>query len=104
MSIKINKQLNRPDGGFIESGSLVSFKSKLKVGNKRILWYYLSHYINHQAINLGKQPITSIEEFNYKIPIEITEEQESSLDNESFKSELLKKHIESIIGVGYVNI
>lgn len=106
MAIKINKQLNRPDGGKVSSGSIVKYDTRLN-GKTMIVWFFLNHYISQTSIDSEKETIPKIEQFNYKIFKDCTPEQWAKL-NDAGSAELveswLKEELEKQIGIGYIEI
>lgn len=106
MAIKINKQLNRPDGSKVSSGSIIKYDTRLN-GKSLIVWFFLNHYISTAAFEAEKQPINSINEFKYTLYRECTPEEWAEL-NKAGSAELvegwLKEVLDSEMGEGYVEI
>lgn len=111
MSIKINKQLNRPDGGKVSTGSIVDFNQKTKATGEDtgIVFFLISHYISAAAITDGKETIPVITEFEYTLSkVCDSEEWEQLLMGENQTSVLLhdwlKEIIDNKIGLGNTEI
>jgi len=111
MSIKINKQLNRPDGGEIAAGSIVDFNQKTNATEEDtgIVFFLIKHYISQAAIADGKETIPVITEFKYTLSkVCTTEEWSQLLMGENQTSVLLhdwlKEIIDSKIGLGNTEI
>lgn len=106
MAIKVNKRLNRPDGGIVASGSIVKYDTRLN-SKSLVVWFFLNHYITQTALDNGKRPIQAIKEFEYKIFKECTPEDWAKL-NDSGSAQLvegwLKSELETRLGEGLVEI
>jgi hypothetical protein len=63
--IKINKQLQRPDGGTVSAGSIVDYTTRM-LGESMQVVYYLKHYFSQSAIDDGKPTIPGVTNFGYK--------------------------------------
>ena len=104
--LKINKQLNRPDGGEVQSGSVIKYDVRLNTKSSTV-WFFLNHYISEDTLNEGKQNISKINEFNYKLYRECSQVEWDML-NDSNSAELvagwLLELIENKIGSGYIQI
>lgn len=82
MSIKINKQLQRPDKGPLSPGSIIDFTPILPVGTQKIR-YNLIHWFDEltkeEATEKGWFPIESITNFKYILIKECTDEEFAKL-------------------------
>ena len=103
--IQINKQLERPDGGVVPSGSLLNYSTKF--GQDLTANFYLTHWLDQDSKDAGKLPIASILDFKYALSKQCTAE-EWVLLNEAGSALLvenwLKSLIDSEIGAGYTVI
>ena len=104
--IKINKQLDRPDGGKVPSGSLIQSEPMFKKEQLKVIWK-LTHWLSQSAIDSDKMPIPIITNFDYWITKQCTEEEFAKL-NDAGSAELvenwLKEIIDASIGLGYTEI
>lgn len=104
--IKINKLLNRPDGGTVAPGSLLKFEPKF---NKDALTvsYFLTHFVSQQAIDDGKQPIPGVTDFKYQVQKQCDEAEYLELNNAGAADLVetwLKELIDGLIGAGNTEI
>jgi hypothetical protein len=72
--IKINKQLQRPDGGTVSSGSIIDYNSRF-IGKGMIISFDLMHHFSESALEDGKPLIPEIKNFAYRLNKECTEEE-----------------------------
>jgi hypothetical protein len=106
--IKINKQLQRPDGGNVSTGSIIDYNSRF-IGKGRIVSFDLMHHFSESALNEGKQLIPSITNFIYRLNKECTIEEWTELmigadASGDLVQNWLKKLIDVKIGSGYTEI
>lgn len=84
--ILIDKQLTRPDGGKVPSGSVIEYKSVLRGDKYRVS---LTHWIDKEKKFM---PISKVNNFNYVTFIDSNTEME------------VKNYIDSKIGCHYTKI
>ena len=105
--IKINKQLQRPDGGTVSAGSIVDYNSKF-IGKGMIISFQLMHYFSESAIESGKTLIPAITNFKYRLNKECTAEQWVEIFTQAnagiYVETLLKDLIDEKIGEGFTEI
>lgn len=105
--IKINKQLTRPDGGKVSTGSLLKYNPKQN-GDKLTVVYFLTHYISQSALDIGKLPIQKVEEFSYVQEKQCTQEEFDAMINDAGAGALVEgwlvEIIDGLIGVGNTEI
>ena len=105
--IKINKQLQRPDGGTVSAGSIIDYNSKF-IGKGMIISFQLMHHFSESAIEGGKPLIPSITNFKYRLNKECTAEQWSEIftqpDAGIYVETILKDLIDEKIGAGFTEI
>lgn len=111
MSIKINKQLNRPDGGVVDAGSIVDFNQSTHSNgdDTGTVFFAVSLYISEEAIEEGKKAVPSIVEFGWQLPKECDVAEWSELlmgENQTaiLMHDWLKEIIDSKIGEGFTEI
>ncbi len=113
MSIKINKQLNRPDGGKVASGSVVEFNTTTVDSEKKVV-FYCKQYLSETARDNGKTPVPAIVEIGsdsspYYLSKYCTDEEWDDLtigENQTaiLLNQWLQEIIDSLIGLGYTEI
>lgn len=105
--IKINKQLQRPDGGTVSSGSIIDYNSRF-IGKGMIISFDLMHHFSKVALEADKPLIPSITNFPYKLNKECTIEEWSDIftkpDAGIYVETLLKDLIDEKIGEGNTEI
>lgn len=104
--IKINKQLTRPDGGSVSSGSLVKYVPRF-IKDELTVSYTIQHYFSQTALDSGKPTIPGVTDFKYKL-IKVCTQSEYDLLNDSgaplLVEDWLKDLIDDLIGVGNTEI
>jgi hypothetical protein len=110
MSIKINKQLQRPDKGTLSAGSIIDNTTRFIPESKTII-YYLTHWFNELAKETAKEdgwlPVANVKNFPYKIIKNCTIEEWSKIEEASASTIVenwLKELIDSKIGIGFTEI
>jgi len=105
--IKINKQLSRPDGGVVASGSIVKSNTDFD-GDELIVKYRIKHYITVAAMDAGKETIPAVTNFGYYLNRQCTAQEWADLFTEAGAGnqvELwLQTIIDELIGVGNTEI
>jgi len=105
--IKIKKQLQRPDGGTVTSGSIIDYNSKF-VGSNKTVNYFLTHYVNQAAIDSGKDKIHAVTNFIYVQKKVCTDEEWIALNthpNAGMQTQIwLQEIIDAAIGSGNTEI
>ena len=106
--IKINKQLQRPDGGTVSSGSIIDYNSKF-IGKTKQVVYFLKHYFSESAIENGKRAIPAITNFAYRQVKECSDAEWIELNMGPDPSGVLvqlwlQEIIDSKIGEGFTEI
>lgn len=105
--IKINKSLQRPDGGNVSAGSIIDYNSRF-IGKGMIISFVLMHHFNESAIETDKPLIPKIKNFAYRLNKECTEEQWATIftqpDAGIYVETLLKEMIDALIGAGNTEI
>lgn len=104
--IKINKQLQRPDGGTVSSGSLLDYNTRF-IGNGKIISYDLTLYFSQSALDSGKKKVPSVVNFKYRINKHCTEAEWLKLNDAGsadLVQEWLKDLIDIEIGQGFTEI
>jgi hypothetical protein len=105
--IKINKQLDRPDGGKVSAGSIVDYSTRM-LGETMQVVYYLKHYFSQTAIDDGKQTIPGVTNFAYKQVKNCTEAEWSELNLDAGAGprvqDWLKEILDELIGAGNTEI
>ena len=105
--IKINKQLQRPDGGTVSAGSIVDYSTRM-LGSTMQVVYYLKHYFSQTAIDEGKPTIPAVTNFNYKIVKNCTEQEWEELNLDAGAGprvqDWLKEILDELIGAGNTEI
>lgn len=110
MSIKINKQLTRPDKGTLSAGSIIDFQTRF-ISDDLTVVFMLTHWFNQLAKDTAKEegwkPVAEIKNFSYKLPRKCTEEEWLKL-NDAGSADMvegwLKDIIDSKIGDGNTEI
>lgn len=105
--LKINKQLNRPDGGKVNSGSIVKYSTRFNTKGGLVIWYFLDHYLNSTSLENGKKTIPETLEVPKSMYKECTEEEWAKLNEAKSAEQVelwLKEGLEGIIGEGYIEI
>jgi hypothetical protein len=104
--IKINKQLKRPDGGTVSSGSILNYNTRF-IGNGMIISYDLTLYFSQSALDNGMKKVPSVLDFKYRLNKECTIEEWAKL-NDSGSADLvqnwLKDLIDTEIGTGFTEL
>jgi len=62
--IKITKQLQRPDGGTVASGSLIKFNPLFNKDSLSVR-YNMTHYFSQSALDSKKKPVPGVTNFPY---------------------------------------
>jgi hypothetical protein len=105
--IKINKQLQRPDGGTVSSGSIVDYTTRM-LGESMQVVYYLKHYFSQAAIDDGKPTIPGVTNFGYNQVKTCTETEWTELNLDAGAGprvqDWLKEIIDANIGNGNTEI
>lgn len=106
--VKINKELNRTDGGIIASGSVVAFDI-IEDGQSKTVFFRIRHYVSEELKIAGKTTIYEITEFSYKnMQKQCTTEEWTTLTESAGSAALLqdwvKAIIDSEIGSGFTEI
>lgn len=106
--IKINKKLNRPDGGTVAAGSIIDYNSRF-IGKGMIISFQLMHHFSEAALEDGKPLIAKITNFAYRLNKECSEEEWAELMTGSEASGILvetwlKEMIDALIGAGNTEI
>ena len=102
--LKINKQLNRPDGGKINSGSIITFDPIPRTNDGDVV-FSMKHYVSETTLNNSKKPIHKIDEFDYTIKRPTTPDEFASLNNAGavdLMTGWLVTELESKLGVGTI--
>ncbi len=110
MSIKINKQLTRPDKGTLSAGSIIDFQTRF-VTTELTVVFTLTHWFNQlakdEAKTEGWKPVQGVNNFKYKIARVCSMEEWVKLD-EAGAVELVESWLKSILdgelGDGYTEI
>ncbi len=100
--IKINKQLKRPDGGTVTTGSLVKYNPTFVPDSLTII-YTLKHYFSQSALDSGKLCIPAVTDFAYRMNKVCTQAEYDQLklaDADLLVQTWLQGLIENSIGVG----
>ena len=105
--IKINKQLQRPDKGTLESGSIIDFTTIFPTGTLAVR-YNLTHWFSESAKDEGTWlPVAGITNFKYVLIKECTEAEYAELNNAGSADLVeawLKDLIDAEIGANYTEI
>jgi len=105
--IKIEKQLQRPDKGTLESGSIIDFTTIFPTGTLAVR-YNLTHWFSELAKIEGTWlPVAGVTNFPYVLIKECNEEEYAQL-NDAGSADLvevwLQELIDAKIGAGYTTI
>ena len=110
MSIKINKQLQRPDKGTLSAGSLINYTARFLQDELTVV-FYLTHWFNELAKEEAKEkgwlPVAKITNFDYRLSRICTIEEWQKLDDAGASKMVegwLKEIIDNKIGIGYTEI
>ena len=105
--LQINKQLTRPDGTTVDSGSVINPQPQADHITK-VIRYNMAHHVNQAAIDDGLEAIRGgVLEFEYSQPRECTQAEWDSLDGPGYYLLIdtwLKVILEAKIGVGFITI
>ncbi len=109
MPLQINKQLTRPDGDTIASGSIIKMNiSQNEIDDKYFVVFKMSHYVDAQAVIDKKDHIQKIDEFGYIETLEVNFGLWTMMLNNPNSRTLvegwLKDIIEGYIGVGFIDV
>jgi len=105
--IKINKQLQRPDGENVSAGSIVDYTTRM-VGESMTVIYFIKLYFSQSAMENGKLTVPAVDNFGYKIVKNCTEQEwldMNTLPNAGLLvQDWLQDIIDELIGVGNTEI
>jgi hypothetical protein len=107
--VKINKQLSRPDGGNVSSGSLaVCNNPQQRVSSKQVI-FKTSFYITESAYDNGKQPIPKLDKFpRMKLVKDCSDEEWDALYDDAGAGALvgtfMTECIDAILGDGFTEL
>jgi hypothetical protein len=104
--IKINKELTRPDGGNVSTGSIIEYTPRF-LNEIMVASFDLRHFVSVQTLLDGKKTIPSVIEFKYRLNKQCDAEQWELLNNAGsadLVQEWLKDLIDQEIGAGFTEI
>lgn len=94
--ITINKELNRPDGGKVASGSIIKYNTRFNADNGYVVWFYLNHFVDVASFDSGKEKVHQIDEFSYTQYKECTQAEWDSL-NDAGSAVLVESWLKDIL-------
>ncbi len=106
--VEITKQLDRPDGGVVASGSIAD-SNPVFIESEKAIKFPTKLMLNQQAIDDGKQPVPSINEFKFNKLVKMCSDSEWDAVNDDsgagllvtqFYQEVIAEHI----GDGFTNL
>lgn len=107
--VKINKQLDRPDGGKVASGSIAVCNEPRQVINKKTVVFLMPIFLNQTAIDNKKSHIPALVLFPiFKLIYKCTDEEWAELIDDSsagaYMGLLMEKAIAAQIGDGFTEL
>lgn len=107
--VKINKALNRPDGGSVSSGSLAVCNNPQQLVNSMQVVFLTNFFITETAYQNGKTPIPQLDKFpSMKLIKQCSEEEWADLNDSAGAGALvglfMQECIDAIIGGGSTEI
>lgn len=107
--VKINKQLDRPDGGKVASGSIAVCDNPQPIGESKAVVFRIAIYLNQTAIDSGKKPIPALDKFpKFKLVKQCTDTEWDALNDDAGAGALMatfmKECIDTVLGDGFTEI
>ncbi len=107
--VKITKQLDRPDGGKVASGSIAVCNSPRQVVNEKAVVFIIAFFINQTAIDSGKTNIPQLVKFpTMKLVKMCSDDEWTELSDDAGAGALvgkfMKECIDAAIGDGFAEL
>lgn len=107
--VKINKQLTRPDGGTVSSGSIAVCNNPQQLVNYQQVVFKTQFYITETALEKGKQPVPKLDKFpTMKLIKTCSNDEWTALNDDAGAGALvgtfMQECIDSILGDGFTEL
>ncbi len=105
--IKINKELQRPDGGNVAAGSILDYNTKF-IGKGKMTMFTVFLYYSREALDDGKVTVPSITDFKFRLTKKCSDQEWIDVMTKANAGELtqgwLKDLVDAKIGLGNTEI
>jgi len=107
--VKINKQLNRPDGGVVASGSLAVCNNPMPLVNTKQVVFLSPIYLTETSYDNGKTNIPAIDQFKtFKLVKQCDDAEWDALNDDAGAGVLMgtfmAECIDAVIGAGFTEL
>lgn len=107
--VKINKQLDRPDGGKVASGSIAVCDNPQPIGRSKAVVFRIAIYYNQTYLDAGNEPVPKLVKFpKFKLVKYCTEAEWTALNDDAGAGALvatfMKECIDTVLGDGFTEI
>jgi len=107
--VKINKQLNRPDGGLVASGSLAVCNNPQQIVSTKQVVFVCPIYLTETAFDNGKKNVPEIDQFKtFKLVKQCTDQEWTDLNDAAGAGVLvgtfMQECIDAVLGDGFTEL